>query len=99
MAPVSGKVTYRGKPLPFGQIVMVHTAGPMQAGEIRSDGSYAIEAPVGENRVMIICQDPNIAQTPLNCRWRFETEPVWRGGWGLGCLLTGWGNSNRWLLI
>ncbi len=35
----------------------------------------------------------------FTCRWRFETEPVWRGGWGLGCLLTGWGNSNRWLLI
>ena len=55
LAPISGKVTYRGKPLPHGQVVMIRGSGQMIAGEIQADGTYRIEAPVGENMVQIFC--------------------------------------------
>ena len=64
MAPVSGNVTYRGKPLPHGQIVMIHDSGQAGASAIRPDGSYEVKAQVGANRVMIICMDdPSFTQT------------------------------------
>ena len=40
LAPVSGKVTYRDKPLDHGQIVFVHDSGEMAASEIAPDGTY-----------------------------------------------------------
>jgi hypothetical protein len=57
MAPVSGKVTYRGKELDHGQVVLVHDSGQIGSSEIRADGSYQLEAQVGLNRVMITCTD------------------------------------------
>ena len=57
MAPVNGKVTYQGKPLPYGQVMMIHNSGHTGGGLIRSDGSYELQAQVGENRVMIRCQE------------------------------------------
>lgn len=56
-APVSGKISYQGKPLSQGQIVMVHNSGKMGASEIGSDGSFRLEAPVGENLVMVDSRD------------------------------------------
>jgi hypothetical protein len=41
-APVSGKVTYRGKPLPNGTVMFVPGEGPAATGEIRPDGSYTL---------------------------------------------------------
>jgi hypothetical protein len=55
MAPVRGIITYRGKPLSHGQIVVMHSSGPLGAGEIAADGSYKIDAPMGDNSVMIQC--------------------------------------------
>jgi hypothetical protein len=61
-APLKGTVSYNGTPLKHGQVVLVHTSGSMAACEIRSDGSYHIDAPIGENRVMIQCFDrPNLS--------------------------------------
>ena len=59
-APVTGKVTYKGKPLSQGQIVMVHDSGKMSASEIQPDGSYRLEAPLGENKVMVDSRDPQL---------------------------------------
>jgi hypothetical protein len=59
---VIGKVTYRNAALDHGQIVMVHDSGQMGASEIAPDGSYRLEAAVGENAVLIRCTDePNLS--------------------------------------
>jgi len=59
-APVSGKVTYRGKALPTGTVMFVPTAGPAATGEISSDGSYKLTtyaagdgAVIGSHKVTI----------------------------------------------
>ena len=41
-APVSGKVTYRGKAVPTGTVMFVPNAGPAATGEIGTDGSYKL---------------------------------------------------------
>jgi len=41
-APVSGKVTYRGKAVPTGTVMFVPGAGPAATGEIGADGSYKL---------------------------------------------------------
>jgi hypothetical protein len=41
-APVSGKVTYRGKAVPTGTIMFVPAEGPAATGEIGTDGSYKL---------------------------------------------------------
>src|SRR5262249_51114436 len=41
-APVSGKVTYRGKAVPTGTVMFVPGEGPAAAGEIGSDGSFKL---------------------------------------------------------
>src|SRR6478752_10675518 len=41
-APVSGKVTYRGKAVPTGTVMFVPSEGPAATGEIGSDGSYKL---------------------------------------------------------
>ena len=64
MAPVAGRITYAGKALPHGQITMIHNSGQMGSGEIQPNGTYQLEAQVGENRVMIRCMDdPTFTQT------------------------------------
>jgi hypothetical protein len=39
-APVTGKVTYKGKPLPNGTVMFVPAEGPAAYGEIAADGTY-----------------------------------------------------------
>jgi hypothetical protein len=41
-APVSGKVTYKGKPVPNGTVMFVPAEGPAATGEIGPDGSYKL---------------------------------------------------------
>jgi hypothetical protein len=41
-APVSGKVTYKGKPVPNGTVMFVPAEGPAATGEIGPDGSYRL---------------------------------------------------------
>ena len=41
-APVSGKVTYKGKPVPSGTVMFVPEKGPPATGEIGKDGSYSL---------------------------------------------------------
>jgi hypothetical protein len=41
-APVSGKVTYNGKPVPNGTVMFVPDQGPPATGEIAKDGSYRL---------------------------------------------------------
>jgi hypothetical protein len=41
-APVTGKVTFKGKPLPNGTVMFVPGEGPAATGEIGSDGAYRL---------------------------------------------------------
>ncbi len=65
MAPVSGKVTYKGQPLKHGNVLFQPSVGPPAKGEIGPDGSYTLStykkndgAVLGKHRVQVICVDP-----------------------------------------
>lgn len=61
-APVKGKLTYKGKPVPNGTITFIPEGnGPSATGEIQSDGSYELTtyksgdgAVLGKHTVMIV---------------------------------------------
>jgi hypothetical protein len=54
---VTGIVTLDGKPLPFGTIQFLGPDGIPCAGAIGPDGSFSVQVPVGEARVLIVCLD------------------------------------------
>ena len=56
-APIAGKVTYNGKSLTHGQVILMHPSGEVGSGKIGLDGTYRLEAPVGECKVKILCFD------------------------------------------
>ena len=68
LVPISGKVTYNGKPLPFGCVKFQPETGQWARGTIQSDGTFKMVTPgegdgaaVGINKVSITCfenQDP-----------------------------------------
>ena len=69
LAPVSGKVVYNGKPLPFGAVTFQPESGRSSTGIIQPDGTFQMAtsgrgdgAVVGKNEVRITCfssQDPS----------------------------------------
>jgi hypothetical protein len=61
---ISGKVTYQGKPLPYGSVQFISASGLALVGVIESDGSgsYSIpNVPVGKAQISVTCQDPKYA--------------------------------------
>jgi hypothetical protein len=76
MAEVSGKVTYKGKPLPEGTIMFVPQSGFAAAGTINPDGTFRLisgkpgdGAVIGRHKVAVIPpyqpQTPNYPKFPL----------------------------------
>ena len=71
IVPAKGRVTYKGKPLPYGQVMFQPESGEMARGEIQPDGTYVLStfapsdgATVGKNHVRITsnpAQMPDIA--------------------------------------
>jgi len=69
LAPITGKVLYQGKPLPFGGIMFQSSSGQPATAVIQSDGSFEMKTHgegtgvvVGHNKVRITCntsQDTN----------------------------------------
>jgi len=56
---VSGTVTYQGKPVVCGSVVLVGADGVPHTGGIKPDGTYSVSAvPAGVARVMVISPDP-----------------------------------------
>jgi hypothetical protein len=56
---VSGKVSYKGKPLEFGSVSIYAADGSSCGGEINADGTYLIKSvPVGKGKVVVTAQDP-----------------------------------------
>lgn len=73
--PVSGKVTYQGKPLAFGTVMFQPESGPPAKAQIQPDGSFTLEtdgtpgAVVGTHQVRVACfanQAPNAPPPPAD---------------------------------
>lgn len=60
-APVRGTISYRGKPLEHGVIVFLHSSGQAVGAEIQSDGTYSIDAFLGENRISVVSRNPDVS--------------------------------------
>lgn len=56
---VSGVVTYQGKPLDHGRVIFQHASGPAVDAPINADGTYKLNAVVGETRVAVDCRKPD----------------------------------------
>lgn len=70
LAPLTGKVLYKGEPLQFGAVMIEHQYGQPATAEIRPDGTFVMVtrgegggAVVGKRRVRIACYE---AQDPAN---------------------------------
>jgi hypothetical protein len=57
-AEVSGTVSCDGKPLPFGTIQFLGQDGVPRAADVRPDGTFSVQVPVGEAKVLVSCIDP-----------------------------------------
>ncbi len=56
---VSGKVTYKGTPLPYGNVQIQSGNGTIFVAEIKEDGSYSISGvPTGTSKLAVSCVDP-----------------------------------------
>jgi hypothetical protein len=51
--PVTGAVTYQGKPLPTGAVMFFPTKGVPVGGTIAADGTYRFEAPAGTYKAAV----------------------------------------------
>lgn len=61
LASLSGKVTYKGKPVSVGAVYFHGPAGELAMGNLKEDGSFvATDLPIGEVRVSLKVQDPGI---------------------------------------
>jgi hypothetical protein len=59
-ATVSGKVTYKGEPLPAGSVAIYGANGRVQSGPIAGDGTYTIaKAPVGDVKMTVVTPNPS----------------------------------------
>jgi hypothetical protein len=59
-ATVSGRVTYKGAPLPSGDVLIYGANGKVQSGPIGADGNYAIyKAPVGDVKMAVVPPNPS----------------------------------------
>ena len=56
-AEVSGVVLFNGQPLPFGTIQFLGPDGIPCSGRIQADGTYSVQAAVGEAKVIVSCVD------------------------------------------
>jgi hypothetical protein len=55
--PVSGHVTYQGKPLGFGRIIFHHPSGHALGADIAADGAFTLNVYQGNNNVSVECYD------------------------------------------
>lgn len=58
-APVTGKVTFREKPLTTGRILFIHQSGQAVAADLSADGTFDLDVFQGMNQVAIACFEPD----------------------------------------
>jgi len=78
---VQGKVTYKGKPVPHGNVNFIPKAGPPASGEIGPDGTYRLTtfrnhdgAVLGPHTVVIVAIEKN-AGKPVEA-WNPLPPPI-----------------------
>ena len=60
MAEVSGKITYKNKPLPGGTVVFQTTDGKNRGvAPIMADGTYKMKSPLGEVQAAVVTRPPS----------------------------------------
>src|SRR5437763_7171045 len=65
-ATLGGKVTYRGRPVTSGSIIVVHEDGTARVGVIEPDGTYSVEGVKrGRVKVGVLSPDPAHARSIL----------------------------------
>src|SRR5438046_3166208 len=64
-ADVSGTVTYKGRPVAFGTVMISGADGVAHYATLDRDGTYAMTgAPLGKVRVAVNSPDPNLNRSP-----------------------------------
>jgi hypothetical protein len=71
--PVTGKVSYQGKPLPLGTMMFVSESSPPASATIEPDGSYHLEAAEGKYRVSVVAMPPQQGRPDPNVEGGFDT--------------------------
>jgi hypothetical protein len=65
-ATLSGKVSYRGRPVTSGSIVVLHADGTAKSGVIQPDGSYSVAGVErGHVRLAVISPNPGHSRSVL----------------------------------
>ncbi len=63
---VSGKVIFKGKPLPGGIVTFIHPDGRIGQAQIQEDGSYTVsDAPGGDVKVTVVTMKPLPGLPPM----------------------------------
>lgn len=76
-ATVTGKVTFLGRPLVCGSVVLRGPDGKSAAGRIEQDGSYTVkDAPTGEVLVAVSSPDPLVQHYATQLKSSRERVPV-----------------------
>jgi hypothetical protein len=69
-ADVTGKITYRGKPVESGEVRFQPSVGAMVSGDIQPDGTYSLKGVIGPNSVMIVSQEAAVTMDANNPKTR-----------------------------
>src|SRR4051794_6835119 len=65
-ATLSGRVSYRGRAVTSGSVIVLHADGTARSGVIRPDGTYAVEGvQKGPVRIGVLSPDPAHARSIL----------------------------------
>ena len=76
-ATVTGHVTFLGRPVIWGSVILVGADGRSVVGRIQSDGSYTIaNAPTGEVAVSITSPDPLVQHYATQLKTSRDRIPV-----------------------
>jgi|SRR5579883_2427189 len=73
---VTGKVLYKGKPLPGGIVTFIHPDGRSAHAQIQEDGSYKVaNAPGGEVKCLVVTMKP-LPGLPAKIASRMPAKPT-----------------------